>query len=113
MSPRGRRGGRSGAGQLRSSFRRSRTTSTPGDGSPPRSAIIIGVKALGRIALAGAIWSALWLVLDLTWGGFIQADFSTTGLQQAYSFILYFVGWVVIGLSSIAWGLKRRFANPS
>jgi hypothetical protein len=74
------------------------------------------VKALGRIALAGAIWSVAWLVLDLTWGGLIQADFNTTGLQQAHSFVLYFVGWFVIGLSSIAWGLmarKRRFANLS
>jgi hypothetical protein len=74
------------------------------------------VTALSRIVLAGAIWSAVWLVLDLTWGGLIHADFNTTGLQQAYSFILYFIGWFIIAATVVVRGLvavKRRFANPS
>jgi hypothetical protein len=69
------------------------------------------VNALGRIVLAGAIWSAVWLILDLTWGGLIHADFNTAGLQQACSLLLYFVGWVVILVLGVALVLGGHLAR--
>ena len=66
---------------------------------------------------AHVVWLIAWLTLDLLWGGLIAADFSTAGLQQAYMFVLYPLGVILLLLlwaSVRAIGaIKRRFAKPS
>lgn len=73
------------------------------------------LKEVARILFAGFGWTGLWLALDLGYGGLIKADFSTAGLQQAYSFVLYIVGWLGIAVVFAVRGLRafrRRVAKP-
>ena len=66
---------------------------------------------------AHAAWLAVWLVLDLLWGGLIAAGGSTAGLQQAYMLILYPLGVTILLLlwagARTSRALKRYFAKPS
>ena len=73
------------------------------------------MRMLALLLIAGVLWTVAWVVIDLRYGGLIEADFSTAGLQQAYSQALYFVGWALIfmiwGIVHTIRALTRRFAN--
>ena len=65
---------------------------------------------------AHVAWAVTWLALDLSWGGLLAAGFSTAGLQQAYMFLLYPLGFAVLLLlwaSARATALVRRHFHPS
>ena len=73
------------------------------------------MRVLALLLTAGVLWTVVWVIIDLRYGGLIEADFSTAGLQQAYSQALYFVGWtfifVICGTVHAIRALIRRFAN--
>ena len=73
------------------------------------------MRVLALLVIAGILWTGTWVFIDLRYGGLIEADFSTAGLQQAYSQALYFVGWAFIfmiwGIVHTIRALTRRFAN--
>jgi hypothetical protein len=64
----------------------------------------LDVTTATRLGLAAAIWTAAWIPLDLWIFGLIEADFSTAGLFQAYSAVLYPLG---LALIFTLWAIRR------